>query len=323
MTEQGKRIEENIRIRRYEVDNNFDGWRLDQFLANRIDGMSRSLAGRVALEGGVEIIPARKVKAGTKLRDEDVVILRETLPPEVVQDEEASILYGDDALLIVDKPSGMLVHETAAVRLNTITHYLERQGFAGAEPAHRLDRETSGALVCARRPEFVAPLRGLFAGDDPKKVYRALVVDPEGVWQPGTLLRIDAKLGFDASSPLPMKVSHGNLSAVTHVEVLGRQAHPMGELADVKVRIETGRQHQIRVHLAMQGTPIAGDKLYGMSDEFFMDVCDHPDDEELLSQLHFRRHALHAWQISITHPVSGERITAEAPLPPIWGQSCS
>lgn len=318
MVGEAKLIEENIRERRFEVDHNFDGWRLDLFLANRIDGMSRSLAGRVAKGGNVEVIPRRKVKAGTRLRNDDLVIIREELPPEVVQDDEVSILYEDEAMLVVNKPAGMLVHETARVRLNTITHYLKRQGFHAAEPVHRLDRETSGALVCARENEFAAPLCELFAGDDPSKVYRALVVDPEQRWTPGESEAIEVPLGFDDTSDLPHKVWDGDLEAQTVVTALRRVDHEAGDLADLRVRIITGRQHQIRVHLAMQGTPVAGDKLYEMGDEFFKAICDHPDDEALLATLRLPRQALHAWKIAITHPVSGERIEVQAELPSIW-----
>ena len=314
----GRLIEENIRIRRFEVDHNFVGWRLDQFLASRMDGMSRSLAAKVTKEGNIEVSPWRRVKASMKLRLHDVVVLRHELPPEVVQDDETELLFEDDAVLVLNKPAGMLVHETATARLNTVTHSLIRQGMDGAEPAHRLDRETSGALVCARRPEWVAPLRLRFASEDPSKVYRALVVDPKGIWEVGSRRRLEAPLGEDRSSSLPMKVGAGELSAVTHVEVLGRRAHPMGDLADLRIRIETGRQHQIRVHLFMEGTPIAGDKLYGKSDEFFMATCDRPDDPELLRELHFPRHALHAGEIGITHPRTEERLKLRAPLPRIW-----
>ena len=91
MAVEGKLIEENVRIRRFEVDHNFDGWRLDKFLANRISGMSRSLAGRVARDGSVEVEPPRKVKAGTRLRLGDRVEIREELEPEVVQDAEVDV----------------------------------------------------------------------------------------------------------------------------------------------------------------------------------------------------------------------------------------
>lgn len=323
MVSDGKLIEENVRVRRFEVDHNFDGWRLDLYLANRIDGMSRSLAGRVAKRGSVEVFPERKVKAGTMLRNEDVVILREELEPEIVQDEEVSTLYADESMLILNKPSGMLVHETATVRLNTIQHYLNRQGFEEAEAAHRLDRETSGALVCARTKDAAPRLCGFFADGTPTKTYRTLVVDPDHRWQVRERESIETPLGFDERSKLPHKMGRGDLEAITHVEVLGRWDHPKGELADLKVQIVTGRQHQIRVHLALQGTPVAGDKLYGEDDKFFMAVCDYPDDEELLERLHFRRHALHAWKISLPHPVEDRVVEVEAPLPLIFSPAFS
>ncbi len=315
----GELITENVRERSFEVDHNFDGWRLDQFLANRIPRISRSFAGRIAKEGDVEVIPARKVKAGTKLREDDVVILREELEPERVQDHEVELVYRDEALVVVAKPAGMLVHESSSVRLNTIQKYLERHGFEEAEPVHRLDRETSGVLVCAATRELVPELRGMFATTHPEKIYRALVLDPDGVWQPGARRTLDTPLGIDPASLLDVKMGQGDLDATTHVQVLGRLEHDFGPMADLRVVIETGRQHQIRIHLAMQGTPIAGDKLYSLDDQFFMDVCARPDDPELLARLPFDRHALHAWQMRMAHPLSGEIVQFEAPLPGIWG----
>ena len=93
---------------------------------------------------------------------------------------------------------------------------------------------------------------------------------------------------------------------------------PIYALADLKVRIETGRQHQIRVHLALEGTPIAGDKLYTFDDAFFIAICARPDDPELLARLPFDRHALHAWRVELPHPETGERVEVEAPLPRLW-----
>lgn len=318
MGRRGRRIEENVRIRRFEVDQNFEGWRLDTFLARRIETMSRSLAGRVAKSGNVEVWPPRKVKAGTRLQFGDVVILQQELPAEYVLDEFVEILYEDEALLVLDKPAGMLVHETATVRLNTITHYLQRQGYSAAEPVHRLDKDTSGVLICARAPEFIAPLHEEFRSLRPVKLYRALAVDSERVWVPGEKRTIKEPLGFDQESELPMKVWRGDLSATTHVQVLGRRPHPMGELADLEVQIVTGRQHQIRVHLAMAGTPIAGDKLYGKDDHFFRQITDHPDDEALLAELHYPHHALLARMVRIRHPLTGEELEFEAPLRAPW-----
>lgn len=316
--EQGRLITENVRERTFDVDHNFDGWRLDLFLANRIPRISRSFAGRIAKEGNVEVIPPRKVKAGTRLRCDDVVILREELEPERVQDHEVDWIHEDDALIVLSKPAGMLVHESASVRLNTMQKYLERQGYRGAEPVHRLDRETSGVLVCAAEHRWVPELREMFATTHPEKVYRALVHDVDGVWQPGARRSIDTPLGLDPHSILDVKMGRGSLEALTHVEVLGRLEHEFGPMADLKVTIETGRQHQIRIHLAMQGTPIAGDKLYSIDDDFFMAICAAPDDPALLRRLPFDRHALHAWQMRLAHPATGELVGFEAPVPSIW-----
>ncbi len=316
-----QRIEENVRVRSYEVDHNFVGWRLDEYLANRIDGMSRTLAARVIKEGNATVAPRRRAKPSTRLRLDDVVTLRQELPPEEVQDHQVAPLFRDAHLLILDKPAGMLVHETATTRLNTITHYLLRQGLPEAEPVHRIDRETSGVLVCALTAGVVAPLRGLFAGDDPRKMYRALVLDPDHRWPPGERATLTTPLGFDPTSRLPMRMAKGDLSATTHVQALRRIDHPYSPMADLRIRIESGRQHQIRVHLFMEGTPIAGDKLYGQTDDFFTDICDHPDDQALLARLPFPRHALHAWRIELTPPITDDRIAVEAPLPTIWGPS--
>lgn len=311
-------ITDNVRERRFEVDGNHDAWRLDRFLAHCMPRISRSLAGRIARDGDIQIVPHRKVKAGTRLHKNDVVIVRETLAPERVQDAEVEVIYQDAALIVLSKPAGMLVHESSAVRLNTIQMYLQRLGLSEAEPAHRIDRETSGVIICAVTREGVPALRGLFATSHPLKVYRALVLDPTGIWQPGTKRTITTPLGPDPHSILSVKMAAGDLDATTHVEALRRVDHAFGPMADLRVVIETGRQHQIRIHLALQGTPIAGDKLYSMDDEFFMAICDDPDSPELRARLPFDRHALHAWQVHMPHPETRQTMIFEASLPAIW-----
>src|SRR5690554_2133273 len=156
-------ITENVRERRYEVDGNNDGWRLDRFLTQCMPRVSRSLAGRIARDGDVQLIPARKVKAGARVRTGDVVIVRQELAPERVQDAEVEIIYRDDALIVVGKPAGMLVHESSSVRLNTVQKFLERQGYEQAVPVHRLDRESSVMLICAARRELLPLMRGIIA----------------------------------------------------------------------------------------------------------------------------------------------------------------
>lgn len=314
-------IHENTRERRFTVDGNFIGCRLDRFLTLRLARLSRTKANAIIRLGDLEVLPhRRRPRPSMRLKAGEVVILREHLPPEWVQDAQVSQLFSDESILILNKPAGMLVHESTGVRLNTIQGWMHRQGRLGAEPAHRLDRETSGVLVCARRPEVLPLLRDLFASDHPEKVYRALVCDPQGVWQPGERRTINVPLG-PSQSELELRIVEGNLHATTHVVVLHVVEHPdFGRMADLQVTIETGRQHQIRTHLDMMGTPIAGDKLYGQTNEFFMAMCDQPDDLDLLATLPFPRHALHAWRLTMPHPIDvSRRLTFTAPLPiEVW-----
>ena len=312
-----------MRQRVFPVDSNFSGCRLDRFLTLRLARLSRTKANAIIRFGDLEILPShRRPRPSLKLKVGESVLLRERLDPEWVQDDEVEVLHEDEALIVVNKPAGMLVHESASVRLNTIQSWLERTGEHEAEPAHRLDRETSGVLICARLPEFIPRLRDLFASDHPTKVYRALVLDPDGRWHAGDRESITTPLGPVMGEVLTVRMGEGDLPSCTHVEALGELSHPeFGRLSDLQVTIETGRQHQIRVHLEMMGTPIAGDKLYGQSDDFFMAMCDRPNDRALLATLPFPRHALHAWRLSMPHPQDrGRRMTFEAPLPAeLWG----
>ena len=310
-------LTENTRERRFDVDSNFVGWRLDRFLANRLGRISRDKANDIVKHGDIELEPSRSIKPSLKLRLGDVVVLREHLDPEVVQDDEVVLIHSDDDVIVLHKPPGMLVHESASTRLNTIQYYLIRRGLTDAHPAHRLDRDTSGVLVCSARHARSKQLHELFATDHPDKVYRALVLDPEGVWDEPVERTITHPLG-PLGGELSVRMGHGRLASTTHVLPVGWVDHPRGRMRDLRVRIETGRQHQIRVHLLMEGTPIAGDKLYGKSDDFFKAICARPRDPELLAQLELPHHALHAWQLTMPHPRSGEMITFEAPLPPAW-----
>jgi RluA family pseudouridine synthase len=310
--------DDNIRTREFEVGQKFDGWRLDRFLAARLSRISRTRAAEIASLGDIEIQPPRRPKASLRLRASDVVVLREHLEPEIVQDDEVRVLYEDDHLIVVDKPPGMLVHEVSTVRLNTIQGYLHRQGLQQAEPTHRIDRETSGVLVCAKNKEMVKRMRGIFATDHPQKLYRTLVLDPQRRWSVGQRLTLDTPLGFCPESRLRIRMNRGTLKAVTHIEVL-QHLHLSGyHMADLQARIETGRQHQIRIHLALHGTPVAGDKLYTYDDDFFTELIERLEDPKLLARLPFKRHALHASFIALPHPATNQTVQISAPLPSLW-----
>ena len=312
---------DNLRERHFPVDSNFAGCRLDRFLTLRLARLSRTKAGAIARHGDVTILPTRRrARPSLRLQLGETVVLRERLAPEWVQDHQVRRLYEDEAMIAVDKPAGMLVHESASVRLNTVQGWLERHGEPQAEPAHRLDRETSGVLICARSAPWVPKLRAQFASAHPSKIYRALALDAQGRWRLGERRTLCTPLGPISNQALSVRMGRGSLKATTHVEVLAEVEHErFGRMVDLQVRIETGRQHQIRVHLALEGTPVAGDKLYGQSDAFFKAISDAPEDEALLRTLPFARHALHAWRVRLEHPERGGAMELEAPLPErIW-----
>lgn len=310
-------IEDNTRVRHFHVDQNFDGWRLDVFLADRIGSISRTFAAQIAEQGDVAIDSDRTVKKGLRLQQGEIVTVREHLQPERVQDPQVDVLYEDELLLIVNKPAGMLSHQVGSTRLNTVNAFLERRGYSEARIAHRLDRETSGAVICGKTGEVVGAVQKAFQECEVEKHYRALAVDPGRVWEPGAASTIDIPLGDDRSSTLPMKRGRGSQTAVTHVEVRGRRkARPeRPPLADLKLALETGRQHQIRAHLSLVGTPIAGDKLYNHSDRFFRAITDEPERSDLAERLIFDRQALHAHRIGMRHPKSADYVSAKAPFP--------
>lgn len=292
-----------------------DGLRLDRFLAARMARLTRSRIARIlrADDGTVRLEPPRPVRPATSLRVGDRVILRR---PDESDGTEAPliILHRDPFAVVVDKPAGVLVQPTARVFAASLTHRLAAMAEPGEhlEPVHRLDRETSGALMASRVREAVPALRGMFAaGGAVEKLYVALAHDPHGRWQVGHPVRLTHPLGLDPDALVRVRMGRGAQPSRTDVTVLQR----LDEHALLACRLLTGRQHQIRVHLALEGTPIVGDKLYQMGDAFFMAICERPDDPELLEQLPAPRMALHAARIGWRCPFTQEHHQVDAPLP--------
>ena len=301
------RVPEIISLR-IEVPRECDGWRLDHFLKRRIGRLSRTriqdiIATQVTLSDG------RRPRSSAAVRTGQIIRLDRPAPVEPDVPRHFGVLYEDDEVLAIDKPAGLPIHPTAKFWRNTLTALLrERYPGQHMQVAHRIDRETSGVLLVARSPGAASWLKRAFARRAVDKSYLALVKG-----QPPDQGVIDRPMKLlDSPTHLMMGVAPDGLKAVTRFRVARRfAAHALCDAYP-----ETGRQHQIRVHLAAIGHPIVGDKLYGAGERAFMRACDEGVGPELLALFDgLPRHALHAHRLSFPHPRTRAPVTIESPLP--------
>jgi 23S rRNA pseudouridine1911/1915/1917 synthase len=273
------------------------GLRLDRVLADLPEVGSRQDAQRLLAGGGVTVDGVQRpqsyrVAAGEELAFAVPEAAATELTPE---DVPLRIAYEDEHLLVVDKPAGVVVHPAPGHAGGTLVHGLLAFGAAGGEPGrpglvHRLDRDTSGLLVVARSEEMHRRLQGLVRRRALERTYLALVRG-----RPRSRRgRIEAPIGRDRSDPVRHSLDTDRpRDAVTHFEV----ERLLDGHALLRVVLETGRTHQIRVHLAAIELPVVGDAVYG--------VPDHA----------LGRQFLHAARLAFPHPVSGGRVIVESPLP--------
>jgi len=291
----------------FAVPRECDGWRLDHYLKFRIGRLSRT---RIQEIIGTQIaVVGRKARPSTVVRAGESITLTRPAPVEPEVPRTFAVLHEDPAFFIIDKPAGLPMHTTAKFWRNTLVAVLrERYPGQHTEICHRIDRETSGVMLIARQPEVGAFLKEAFATRRVKKTYLALCKghppDEGSIDQPIKLL--------DTPTHVMMGPADDGLAAVTRFRVVRRfAAHALVEASP-----ETGRQHQIRVHLAMRGHPLVGDKLYGAGEQYFMEACDRGISAELLERFDgLPRHALHAARLTFPHPVTRAPLTFEAPLP--------
>ena len=304
-------------VRFLTVDEESAGQRLDNFLIRQLKGVPKTHVYRIIRSGEVRVNKARaqaatRVASGDVLRVPPVRVPARTqeggaLPP--VPAREFPVLFEDEAVLAIDKPAGVAVHGGSGVSFGVIEQLRRARPQARLlELVHRLDRETSGILLVAKKRSALTALQDQFRERETGKTYLALV---EGNW-PANKKVLDAPLGKYLLEDGERRVrvvarDHADaMRAVTLVRVLARVALP-GESAPMSllaVTIKTGRTHQIRVHLASSGHPIAGDDKYG---DFGRNRG--------LQKAGLKRMFLHAWRLEFTHPASGERIALRADLP--------
>ena len=272
------------------------GLRLDRFLSEPLGSRARAQAqidaGRVRVDGRAR--PKRHtLSAG------EVVVVQADDPPQAAPTAPGvrfGVAYEDDHLVVVDKPAGLVVHPARGHRTGTLAQALAGRAAGGEDPyragiVHRLDRDTSGLLVVAKSDEVHRALKALLADRQLRREYLALV---EGR-PPARTGTIDAPIGRHRNDRVLMSIDTDEpRDARTHFEI--ERMLPGATL--LRVVLDTGRTHQIRVHLAAIEHPVCGDPQYGTAGEYGL-----------------RRQFLHAARLAFTHPVTGEDIDVSSPLP--------
>ncbi|MGC2108638.1 MAG: RluA family pseudouridine synthase [Candidatus Korobacteraceae bacterium] len=302
------------------------GQRVDQFLVSQIPDISRARV-QMLLEEGKARVNGATAKPSLKLRGgEQIIILGDPQPPPlraIAEDIPLDIIYEDKDLAVVNKPAGMMVHAGAGATddernrgtlVNALLHAFGKLSDVGGELrpgiVHRLDKETSGLIIVAKNDVAHRKLAEQFSRRVIKKRYVALVHG----WPKKDRGTINSEISRDAVRRIRMTTrGRGGRTAVTHYELREKIASAYGKFALVDVRIETGRTHQIRVHMASLGHPVVGDTLYGAPREVKQagkSIVGRP------AVLSLDRNFLHAAAIEFTQPRTGALLAFEAPLPP-------
>ena len=302
------------------------GKRLDQFLTGRLEPTSRARVQQLIAEQKVLVNDA-PAKASAKLRaGERITILGSAVRPPLramAEDIPLDIVYEDDDLAIINKPAGMMVHAGAGATedqrnrgtlVNALLHHFATLSAVGGEMrpgiVHRLDKETSGLIVVAKNDEAHRKLAAQFARREVKKTYITLVHG----WPKKDRGTISASISRDPVRRIRMSTrGTGGREAISHYVVLQRLDSAFGKFALIEVKIDTGRTHQIRVHMASLGHAVVGDALYGAPREMRARRGRATDEGAAIS---LGRNFLHAAQLELEHPRTGERIALRSPLPP-------
>jgi len=302
-----------VRVR-FQVEPNYRGWRLDAYLAQKIRRLTPEkiaflIAHRLEHEEPEPLTAESLVRPGLRF-----ALVREA-EPEPETPLHFGVVHDDGALLVVDKPAGLPVHPTARYHAHTFTAVAKaRFPDRKVDPAHRLDRETSGLLACGTATEHTTRLKAAFASGRVEKRYLAVC---EG-WPAEDRFEVDAPLALTEASlvRVRMHVDAAGAAAATAFEVLGRRTAVDGSrIALIACAPRTGRQHQIRAHLHHAGLPLVGDKIYGHDEAIFDRFTRRELTEADHARLRLPRQALHAWRLALPHPVTGARVELEAPLP--------
>ncbi len=300
-------------VRTVEVGEESAGQRLDNFLLRELKGVPKTHVYRIIRSGEVRVNKGRaaadtRLAAGDQVRLPPVRTAARPADAPAAPAREFPVLLEDEHLLAIDKPAGVAVHGGSGVSFGVIEQLRRARPQAKfLELVHRLDRETSGVLLVAKRRSALTGLQDQFRGRETGKTYLALV---SGAW-PANRKVIDVPLhkyvvaaGAESAGERRVKVTGRDDPEGQRSITLVKVAQRLGAYTLLEVTIRTGRTHQIRVHLASQGHPIAGDDKYG---DFELNKA--------LGRQGLRRMFLHAWRLQFRHPATGEPVALEASLP--------
>jgi len=299
------------------------GQRLDQFLASRLD-VSRAriqqlISDKKILVNDAPAKPSLKLRGGEQI----TIIGQAERPPlrAIAEDIPLDIPYEDDDLAIINKPAGMMVHAGAGATeasrncgtlVNALLHHFASLSAVGGEMrpgiVHRLDKETSGLIVVAKNDESHRKLAAQFARREVKKKYLALVHG----WLKKDSGTNPANISRDRVRRTRMTTRQsGGREAVSHYKVVRRIDSRFGKFTLVEVKIDTGRTHQIRVHMASLGHPVVGDSLYGAPREIRVARAGHSG----ARTISLARNFLHSTELELAHPRTKQRLELKSPLP--------
>ncbi len=299
-----------MEVKRWQIDSESAGARLDQFLSQQVPGLTRSAAVRALKAGGVQV-PGRALKPGLVLQAGDEVEYRPLPAQEADTEPEAlplHIVYQDRDLAVIDKPAGMVTHPGAGHHQGTLVnallyHLTGLAGIGGVQRpgiVHRLDKDTSGLIVVAKHDRAHLALSAAMQARQIRREYEAVVwgqlADERCV--------VETLVGRDPRERKRFAVVRADgKMAITHFQVLRRFRY----FSLLGIRLETGRTHQIRIHCRYLGNPVVGDRAYGAGGE--------SNKMEKLQIVRPARQLLHARRLRLPHPTTGALLTFESPRP--------
>lgn len=281
--------------------------RLDRWVAEQVNELSRARVQKLIEQGEVRLngVVCDRKKEMVKVGDRILVTVPEAVPYELIPEDIAlNVLYEDDQLLIINKPAGMVVHPAPGHDSGTLVHALlahcgdQLTGVGGVQRpgiVHRLDKHTTGAMVVAKTETALRSLQGQIQAKTARREYLGLINGAPGEDR-GTVNQPVGRHPKHRKKMTILPVEQGGREAVTHWKVVER----MGNYTLMHFQLETGRTHQIRVHSTYMGYPIVGDSEYGSGKSLGVKVPGQ---------------ALHAFRLTLAHPVTGKLVMGEAPLP--------